>query len=167
MTTLSPGREATPVPIPQRAAQQYHPFHTQATICDAADAESLLVRLYEKLNAEEQEKVRKKILDGAPKKYCFSKQSFKDTIDDLCFGDHSDMTEFSEEQKRWKKCERKTNEMKKEWLLKIYNEFYKHCVPTCASSVFFVFHWLYPSLCSMHYFFHPVFFVCLFVSGFV
>ena len=49
-------------------------FTENTTICDAADAESLLVRLYEKLNAEEQEKVRKKILDGAPKKYCFSKQ---------------------------------------------------------------------------------------------
>ena len=41
------------------------------------------------------------------------------------------------------------------------------CAPrtTCASVVVLVFHWLYPSLCSTHYCFHPVFFffVCCWV----
>ena len=40
-------------------------------------------------------------IDAPPKKYVFSKRTYEDTIDELCFADLSDMSEFSEEQKKW------------------------------------------------------------------
>ena len=54
-----------------------------------------------KLNTTSSEKVRKKLIDAPPKKYVFSKRTYEDTIDELCFADLSDMSEFSEEQKKW------------------------------------------------------------------
>ena len=68
-------------------------------------------------------------IDAPPKKYVFSKRTYEDTIDELCFADLSDMSEFSEEQKKWKTLERKMSEEKKTWLLQIYSQFYAQCVP--------------------------------------
>ena len=58
----------------------------------------------------------------------------KEAIDDLCSSDLSKVSEMSKMQRKWKMCENQMNEMKKEWLLKIYSEFYKHCVPKAVST---------------------------------
>ena len=131
-----------------------HRLHDSATLAAVTDsnnkvADSTAVRLYStwplpanygfenmvdksancKLNTTSSEKVRKKLIDAPPKKYVFSKRTYEDTIDELCFADLSDMSEFSEEQKKWKTLERKMSEEKKTWLLQIYSQFYAQCVP--------------------------------------
>mgnify|MGYP007047449679 CR=1 FL=1 len=86
-----------------------HRLHDSATLAAVTDsnnkvADSTAVRLYSTwplpANYGFENMVDK--IDAPPKKYVFSKRTYEDTIDELCFADLSDMSELTKNRKSGK-----------------------------------------------------------------